>query len=284
VTAVLAVLAGGALGPGYLAAVGPSGWQVAAALAVEVAVPAAVTAALVPNPERDRAAGSPAPADPAPAAGSGAAAGPADEQDAEERDPRPDGQSAGNRLCRVSARLVVLASGAGSTLGAVLDAVASGQLPAEVVAVGSDRPGCRRWPGRRPPGCPPSPVPLSQFADRADWNLAFARRSPDHRPDLVVCAGFMRVFGPSVVHRFRIVNTHPALLPDFPGAHAIRDALAAAVPTTGVTVHWVDDGVDTDRCSPSNPSTCFPATTRTACASASKRWRSRCTSPPSAGC
>jgi len=93
VTAVLAVLAGGALGQGYLAAVGPSGWQVAAALAVEVAVPAAVTAALVPNPERARAAGSPAPADPAPAAGSGAAAGPADEQDAQDRDPRPDGQS-----------------------------------------------------------------------------------------------------------------------------------------------------------------------------------------------
>jgi uncharacterized protein DUF6350 len=93
VTAVLAVLAGGALGPGYLAAVGPSGWQVAAALAVEVAVPAAVTAALVPNPERDRAAGSPAPAAPEPAAGAGAAAGPADEQDAEDRDPRPDGQS-----------------------------------------------------------------------------------------------------------------------------------------------------------------------------------------------
>jgi Family of unknown function (DUF6350) len=93
VTAVLAVLAGGALGPGYLAAVGPSGWQVAAALAVEVAVPAAVTAALVPNSERDRAAGSPAPADPEPAAGSGAAAGPADEQDAEDRDPRPDRQS-----------------------------------------------------------------------------------------------------------------------------------------------------------------------------------------------
>lgn len=93
VTAVLAVLAGGALGPGYLAAVGPSGWQVAAALAVEVAVPAAVTAALVPSPEGDRAAGSPAPAAPEPAAGSGAAAGPADEQDAEDRDPRPDGQS-----------------------------------------------------------------------------------------------------------------------------------------------------------------------------------------------
>jgi uncharacterized protein DUF6350 len=93
VTAVLAVLAGGALGPGYLAAVGPSGWQVAAALAVEVAVPAAVTAALVPNPGRDRAAGSPAPAAPEPPSGAGAAAGPADEQDAEDRDPRPDGQS-----------------------------------------------------------------------------------------------------------------------------------------------------------------------------------------------
>lgn len=93
VTAVLAVLAGGALGPGYLAAVGPSGWQVAASLAVEVAVPAAVTAALVPNPARDRAAKSPAPADPEPVAGSGAAAGHADEQDGEDRDPRPDRQS-----------------------------------------------------------------------------------------------------------------------------------------------------------------------------------------------
>ena len=93
VTAVLAVLAGGALGQGYLAAVGPSGWQVAAALAVEVAVPAAVTAALVPNPARDRAAKSPAPADPEPVAGSGAAGGHADEQDTEDRDPRPDGQS-----------------------------------------------------------------------------------------------------------------------------------------------------------------------------------------------
>ena len=92
-TAVLAVLAGGALGPGYLAAVGPSGWQVAAALAVEVGVPAAVTAALVPTRARDRAAKSPAPADPEPVAGSGAAAGHADEQDAEDRDPRPDGQS-----------------------------------------------------------------------------------------------------------------------------------------------------------------------------------------------
>ncbi len=145
----------------------------------------------------------------------------------------------------MSARLVVLASGAGSTLGAVLDAVASGRLPAEVVAVGSDRPGCPALARAEAAGVPTFAVPLSQFADRADWNLAFARALADHRPDLVVCAGFMRVFGPSVVHRFRIVNTHPALLPDFPGAHAIRDALAAAVPTTGVTVHWVDDGVDT---------------------------------------
>jgi len=146
----------------------------------------------------------------------------------------------------VSARLVVLASGAGSTLGAVLDAVASGQLPAEVVAVGSDRPGCPALARAEAAGVPTFAVPLSQFADRADWNLAFARALADHRPDLVVCAGFMRVFGPSVVHRFRIVNTHPALLPAFKGWHGVRDALDAGVKVTGCTVHVarleVDDG------------------------------------------
>jgi phosphoribosylaminoimidazolecarboxamide formyltransferase/IMP cyclohydrolase len=145
----------------------------------------------------------------------------------------------------VSARLVVLASGAGSTLQAVLDAVMAGELPAEVVAVGSDRPGCRALARAEAARVPTFALPLSDFADRAAWNAAFARALAGWQPDLVVCAGFMRVFGPAVVHRFRIVNTHPSLLPDFPGAHAIRDVLAAAVPTTGVTVHWVDDGVDT---------------------------------------
>jgi phosphoribosylaminoimidazolecarboxamide formyltransferase / IMP cyclohydrolase len=145
----------------------------------------------------------------------------------------------------VSARLVVLASGAGSTLQAVLDAVAAGELEAEVVAVGSDRPGCPALDRAEAAGVPTFTLALRDFADRADWNAAFAEAIAAERPDLVVCAGFMRVFAPSVVRRFRIVNTHPSLLPDFPGAHPIRDVLEAAVPTTGVTIHWVDDGVDT---------------------------------------
>ena len=88
-------------------------------------------------------------------------------------------------------------------------------------------------------------VAPGDYADRAAWNVTLGDAIGDDRPDLVVLAGFMRILGPDVVRRFRIVNTHPALLPAFPGAHAIRDALAAAVPTTGVTIHWVDEGVDT---------------------------------------
>ena len=88
-------------------------------------------------------------------------------------------------------------------------------------------------------------VALRDHPDRAAWNVALAEAIAAHAPDLVVLAGFMRVLAPDVVGRFRIVNTHPALLPAFPGAHAIRDALAAGVDTTGVTVHWVDEGVDT---------------------------------------
>jgi phosphoribosylaminoimidazolecarboxamide formyltransferase/IMP cyclohydrolase len=145
----------------------------------------------------------------------------------------------------VPARLVVLASGAGSTLQAVLDAVATGELDAEIVAVGSDRPGCRALQRAWAAGVPTFALPLADFPDRAAWNAAFASAIARAEPDLVVCAGFMRVFAPSVVRRFRIVNTHPSLLPDFPGAHPIRDVLAAAVPITGVTIHWVDDGVDT---------------------------------------
>ncbi|MCU1656266.1 MAG: phosphoribosylaminoimidazolecarboxamide formyltransferase/IMP cyclohydrolase [Pseudonocardiales bacterium] len=94
-------------------------------------------------------------------------------------------------------------------------------------------------------GVPTFSVQLRDFADRQVWNDALAEQVAAHRPDLVVLAGFMRLLAPSVVRRFRIVNTHPALLPAFPGAHAIRDALAAGLDTTGVTVHWVDEGVDT---------------------------------------
>jgi phosphoribosylaminoimidazolecarboxamide formyltransferase / IMP cyclohydrolase len=145
----------------------------------------------------------------------------------------------------VSARLVVLASGAGSTMQAVLDAVAAGEIDAEVVAVGSDRPGCAALAKAEAAGIATFTCALSDHPTRTDWNDALAGALAERRPDLVVLAGFMKVLAPSVVRRFRIVNTHPSLLPDFPGAHAIRDVLAAAVPTTGVTIHRVDDGVDT---------------------------------------
>jgi formyltetrahydrofolate-dependent phosphoribosylglycinamide formyltransferase len=140
------------------------------------------------------------------------------------------------------ARLVVLASGGGSTLQALLD---DPELGAQVVAAGTDVPGCPAMQRAEAARVPTFAVALRDYPDRAAWNDELAATIAKYEPDLVVLAGFMRLLAPSVVARFRIVNTHPALLPAFPGAHAIRDALAAGVQTTGVTVHWVDEGVDT---------------------------------------
>jgi phosphoribosylglycinamide formyltransferase-1 len=88
---------------------------------------------------------------------------------------------------------------------------------------------------------------VGDFPERADWDRAHAAQLAAHDPDLVVSAGFMKIVGPAVLDAFggRLINTHPALLPAFPGAHAVRDALAAGVPVTGATVHVVDAGVDT---------------------------------------
>lgn len=144
-----------------------------------------------------------------------------------------------------AARLVVLASGTGSTLQAVLDAAAEPDFPAAVVAAGTDVRGCPAMARAEAAGVPTFAVAPREFPDRATWNGALAEALAAHHPDLVVLAGFMRLLGPDVVRRFRIVNTHPALLPAFPGGHAIRDALAAGVATTGATVHWVDEGIDT---------------------------------------
>jgi phosphoribosylglycinamide formyltransferase 1 len=144
-----------------------------------------------------------------------------------------------------SARLVLLASGNGSTLQAILDAAADPAFGGVVVAAGTDIKGCPAMDRAERAGVPTFAVQLGDFADRAAWNDALAEQIATFRPDLVVLAGFMRLLAPNVVRRFRIVNTHPALLPAFPGPHAIRDALAARVDTTGVTVHWVDEGIDT---------------------------------------
>jgi phosphoribosylglycinamide formyltransferase-1 len=144
----------------------------------------------------------------------------------------------------VPARIVVLASGTGSTLQAILDHVAAGDVDATIVAVGSDVPGCLALSRAVGAGVDTFLEPLERGADRVAWNDRLSERIAAAEPDLVVLAGFMRVLGPAVVRRFRIINTHPSLLPSFPGAHAVRDALAHGVKITGVTVHWVDEGLD----------------------------------------
>ncbi|MDT5351011.1 MAG: phosphoribosylglycinamide formyltransferase 1 [Mycobacterium sp.] len=143
------------------------------------------------------------------------------------------------------ARLVVLASGTGSLLNSLLDA-AQGDYPARVVAVGVDR-DCRAVEIAATASIPTFTVRLPDYADRAAWDAAITDATAAHRPDLVVSAGFMKILGPQYLSKFpgRILNTHPALLPAFPGAHAVPDALAYGVKVTGCTVHLVDAGMDT---------------------------------------
>ncbi len=143
------------------------------------------------------------------------------------------------------ARVVVLASGTGSLLQSLLDA-AVGDYPARVVAVGADR-GCRALQIAADAAIPSFTVRLGDHPDRAAWDAAITAAVAEHNPDLIVSAGFMKILGPEFLSRFpgRVVNTHPALLPSFPGAHAVPDALAYGVKVTGCTVHLVDAGVDT---------------------------------------
>lgn len=144
-------------------------------------------------------------------------------------------------------RILVMVSGSGSNLQAILDAVQIGRLDAEVVAVGSDVPGCLGLARAEAAGVETFTVAPSDYADRAEWNRALQARMESFRVDRVVFAGFMRIVDAELVEAFagRIINTHPALLPSFPGAHGVRDALAHGVKVTGVTVHVVDSGVDT---------------------------------------
>ncbi len=143
------------------------------------------------------------------------------------------------------ARVVVLASGTGSLLRSLLDA-AVGDYPARVVAVGADR-DCRAVAIAADAAIPSYTVRLGDHPDRAAWDAAITAATAEHEPDLVVSAGFMKILGPQFLSRFtgRVLNTHPALLPSFPGAHAVSDALAYGVKVTGCTVHLVDAGVDT---------------------------------------
>lgn len=144
------------------------------------------------------------------------------------------------------ARLVVLLSGAGTTAAAVLASAASPEYPAEVVAVGSDR-HAAGLSMASDMGIDTFVVAPSEYPDRALWNSALAEVVAQYRPDLVLCAGFMRILSPQFVERFspHLINSHPSLLPSFPGAHAVADALSYGVRVSGVTVHVMDTGVDT---------------------------------------
>jgi len=144
----------------------------------------------------------------------------------------------------VTARLVVLASGSGTTLQAVLDAAADPAFGARMVAAGTDRPGCEAMRRAAAAGVPTFAAALADYPDRASWDAALAEQIAAHRPDLVLLAGFMRVLAAATVSRFEMINTHPSLLPAFPGGHAVDDALAHGVKITGVTVHRVDAGLD----------------------------------------
>ncbi|MGW0005784.1 phosphoribosylglycinamide formyltransferase [Nocardia grenadensis] len=144
------------------------------------------------------------------------------------------------------AGLVVLASGTGSLLRALLDAAVDPGYPARIHAVGVDRE-CAAVEHAAAAGVPTFRVAVGDHADRGAWDVALTEAVAGYSPDLVVCAGFMKLLGPVFLDRFggRIINTHPALLPAFPGAHGVRDALAYGVRITGTTVHLVDAGVDT---------------------------------------
>ena len=143
------------------------------------------------------------------------------------------------------ARLVVLASGTGSLLASLLDAAVA-DYPARVVAVGVDR-DCRAVEIATEASLPTFTVRLADHPDRDAWDAALTKAVAAHAPDLIVSAGFMKILGPQFLTQFcgRTLNTHPTLLPAFPGAHGVADALAYGVKVTGCTVHLVDAGTDT---------------------------------------
>ena len=147
----------------------------------------------------------------------------------------------------VPARVVVLVSGSGTLLQALLDAAAEPDYPADVVAVGADRRGIEGLARAARAGVPTFVESLRAYPHRAAWNDAITSAVVAHRPDLVVSAGFMKILDPGFLTGIAcpMVNTHPALLPAFPGAHPVADTLAYGVKVTGATVHLVDAGVDT---------------------------------------
>jgi len=145
----------------------------------------------------------------------------------------------------VTARLVVLVSGSGTNLQALLDACADPAYGAQVVAVGADRDGIEGLARADRAGVPTFSARVDDFASREHWDRALADEVAAFEPDLVVLAGFMKLVSDGFLARFLTVNTHPALCPSFPGMHGPRDALEYGVKVTGATLFVVDGGVDT---------------------------------------
>jgi phosphoribosylglycinamide formyltransferase-1 len=141
---------------------------------------------------------------------------------------------------------VVLVSGTGTLLQALLDACADPTFGAVVAAVGADRPGIEGLARAEKAGVPTFVLRIKDFADRAAWDIALADAVASYTPDLVVSAGFMKLVGRAFLARFggHMINTHPALLPAFPGMHGPREALEHGVKLSGCTVFFVDEGVD----------------------------------------
>ncbi|TDC32429.1 phosphoribosylglycinamide formyltransferase [Micromonospora sp. 15K316] len=146
-----------------------------------------------------------------------------------------------------AARIVVLVSGSGSNLQALLDAATDPAYGAQVVAVGADRAGIGGLDRAAAVGVPTFVVPLKAYDTREEWDRALTAQVAAHRPDLVISAGFLKLVGPHFLAAFgdRYLNTHNTLLPAFPGIHGPRDALAYGVKITGATLFFVDAGTDT---------------------------------------
>jgi phosphoribosylglycinamide formyltransferase 1 len=136
-------------------------------------------------------------------------------------------------------RIVILASGSGFLAQAIFDA----ELDADIVAVISDQKNAAVLDRAQKVRVETFTIPM--IPDRAEWDRELETLIAALKPDLVISAGFMRVLSEQITSRFKIINSHPALLPLFPGAHAVRDALAAGATETGTTIHWVDAGIDT---------------------------------------
>jgi len=148
---------------------------------------------------------------------------------------------------RIPARLLVLVSGGGTNLQALLTAAQDPAYGARVVAVGADRPGTLGLERAEAAGLPTFVCAVKDFASRDDWDAELTQLCAKHDPDLVISAGFLKLVGPRFLAEFagRYLNTHNALLPSFPGMHGPRDALAYGVKVAGATLFFVDAGVDT---------------------------------------